>query len=213
MRANGNGDMIAQHVRGALSQLRDVNVNLTQWRPMTARVEFTPVAGPPVNIPQGQARTMFLDDLGESANSGLVQTEADGTFFGGRVANGEIILLHGMGFAVTGVDGAAPITTGDVEAMVSSISATMNLRERPVDLGSLSDWPSIEGVPGLPNNGFEIVGEVLFRDPIILQPLDRFSIRLEVASQVNLSAIDIGPQVSVRLPATRALSERVLALS
>lgn len=195
----------------SLKQLRKWNVNVTQWEPMIATVQFPVTAGP--EIVDNSIRTAFLDKLGESTNGGLPLTHADFTFGSGKVPNGQVILLQSFGVSVCG-NGAAggSMTAADVDGLVELISVRMNLRQRPLDMGAVADWPSIEGVSAIANNGFQVVGEVGF-DPIILEPLDDFSVTLKTEAALEMSNIANVPRLRIKIGTTRFYTERVLGLS
>lgn len=198
-------------VADSLKLLRKWNVNVTQWEPMISTVQFPVVAGPIIEA--NSIRTAFLDKLGESTNGGLPLTNADFTFGSGKVPNGQVILLQSFGISVCG-NGAAggSLTAADVEQLVELISVRMNLRQRPLDMGAVADWPSIEGVTSVANNGFQVVGEVGF-DPIILEPLDDFSVTLKTENVLSMSNIANVPRLRIKIGTTRFYTERVLGLS
>lgn len=198
------GQVDAAEVLKAMRDIRELNVNLTQWQPLIGTVEFANVAGA-VAV---QDRTMFLDRLTESTASGLAQTLADGNFFGGKVPTGQIILLEGLGLAVVG--GVA--LAADVLDLISSISVTTNLRQRPVRMGSVMDWPDTHGSSGLSANGREIVGQVRFDEPSLLEPVDDFTVTFRVERALTIGAADV-PRIRAYWPATRIYSERVLGVA
>lgn len=203
----GNSYTIPEAVRDAKA-LRRTNVNLVNWQPVVGTVQFD---GPAVTV--GTQRTMFLDELGQSSNSGVSGglTEADGTFHGGRVPTGQLILLQSFGISIGG-GGGTGITAADVFNLISNFSVQMNLRGRPIDMGGIQDWPEINGVSGVPSNGRQIVGEYRFDTPHLLEPQDTFTMRLRCEIATTLSGA--GPYlIRGYLGSTRVYDERVLAVS
>jgi len=206
----GNGISIPEAVATAKA-LRKTNVNLVNWQPLVGTVQFDPLPG----IAAGVQRTMFLDRLGESANSGVDpagvgQTEADGTLFGGKVSTGQMILIQSLGISVGGGAGTG-LAAGDVD-LFGACSVQLNLRGRPIDMGSILDWPEIAGVTAVPANGRQIVGEYRFDTPHLLEPLDDFTLRFRFENAVVMSGV--GPfLVRAYFGATRVYDERVLAVS
>lgn len=194
-------------LKGTLQDLRDININVTQWEPVIGLVQFPVVAGAPDTIVV-QAKTALLDKLGESNNGGIALTNADATFFGGKVPNGQIILLQSLGLSIWGNG----LTAQDVNTLVGTMSVIMQLRQRPIEMGAVADWPSIDGIASAPNNGFEIVGEVPF-EPILLEPLDDLTLTISTTQVSDVSGPNVNPQIRIRFAATRFNSQRVLGLS
>jgi hypothetical protein len=190
---------ISQSVAHA-KYMRGLNVNLVNWQPIVGTVEF-----PTGAIAAGTQRTMFLDRLTESASSGRTggQTEADGTFFGGKVGTGQLILLESFGLSF------GDITAANVN-LYGQCSVQMNLRGRPIDMGTIQDWPSINGVSGIVANGRQIVSEYRFDTPHLLEPLDDFTVRFRFEAAVTMAALSL---VRGYFGATRVYDERVLAVS
>lgn len=187
--------------------IRGTNVNLVNWQPVVGTVQFD---GPA--IVKGTVRTMFLDKLKESSSSGVAggQTPADGTFFGGKVQTGQLVLLESFGLSIGGGAGTG-LFSADVDSF-GFCSVQMNLRGRPIDMGSVRDWVEINGVRGVPANGRQIVGEYRFDDPHLLEPLDDFTLRLRFEEDATMSGA--GPfLVRGYFGATRVYDERVLAVS
>lgn len=195
-------------VRQSLQQLRDWNINATQWEPVVATVEFPVAVGPPIVIPSGTTRTALLDKKGDGTNSGLVQTPADATFFDGKVPNGQVILLQSFGLSIAGetLDNIAATNMGFF------ISVVMQLRQRPIEMGGVQDWPSVEGATGFPGNGNQIVGAAEF-DPVILQPLDDLTVTFRAEADVPITLAAAIPRIRLHMNATRFYTERVLGLS
>ena len=221
-------DLQPAEVREKIASYRSLNVNLTQIQPLVGLVEFlTNVAAGPINsILAGQTRTMFQDDIGES-NAGGVDPgvppavglrECDATFYKRQVPNGQLILLEGMGVSIqavnriAGIANPAVITAADIIQLITNISIVMHLRQRPVPMSGVIDWPSIAGNDAIANNGRQIVGRVMFDEPILLEPQDNFSLVLRAERQVILSA-DQQYQYRAYFPTTRIYDERVLGVS
>lgn len=204
-------------IKARLQKIRDHAVNVTQWEPIVATGAFVPVVGPPIQIDQGQEITLFLDRVGGPGDaSGLTalgftrNTRADASFGGGEVPNGQIILLEGLQLTVT--IGGAGGTSDDLNQLISLLSVRFNLRERPLDMGAVADWPSVGGVPALSGNGFQIVGMVEFNEPVYMQPQDRLRLRLRAEADISLTTVD-PVLIRAKFSATRIYSQRVLGTS
>jgi hypothetical protein len=214
-------DLNPREVRDKVRSYRSLNVNLTQVQPVVGLVEFlTNVdVGPPIvnSILQGQERTMFQDAIGDS-NAGGVDPggiglqRCDASFFDSQVPNGQLILLEGLGLSIQSTE-PANVTAADVINMISAMSVLMNLRQRPVPMSALIDWPSIVGNDTIPNNGRQIVGRVQFDEPILLEPQDNFQLVFRAERQVILSSGTNQYQIRAYMPATRIYDERVLGVS
>ena len=206
MRSNGNLLSITEAVATAKA-IRKTNVNLVSWQPLVGTVQFDGAA-----VAKSTVRTMFLDKLKELTSSGLTggQTLADGSFFGGKVQTGQLILLESFGISIGGGAGTG-LASADV-GLFAACSVQMNLRGRPIDMGNVLDWPEINGVTGVPANGRQIVGEYRFDDPHLLEPLDDFTLRFRFENDVTFSGV--GPfLLRGYFGATRVYDERVLAVS
>lgn len=201
-------------LKANLQAIRDHQVNVGQWEPVVAMGAFVPQVGPPIQINRGEEIILFLDKVGGAGTaSGLAAagfarvTKADASFGDGEVPNGQIILLEGLQITVL-----AAATFADVANLISLLSVQFQLRERPVSMGAIADWPSVGGVPSLPSNGFQIIGMVEFNDPIYMQPQDRLRLRIRAEADIPLSALNT-VFIRAKFAATRIYDKRVLAPS
>ena len=210
-------DLQPAEVREKIRSYRSLNVNLTQIQPVVGLVEFLTDAGPPIQIAAGQTRTMFQDDVGDFRAGGVdpggVRLQAcDATFFRSQVPNGQLILLEGLGLAVQATNPAL-ITAADVIQLITNTSIVMNLRQRPIPMSGIIDWPSIGGNDAIANNGRQIVGRVMFDEPILLEPQDNFQITFRVERDTVLSSAANQYGFRAYMPTTRIYDERVLGVS
>lgn len=178
-------------------------VNMTPLQPVTGTILFNQAAG---TIPAGQVRTAFQDQYGESTASGIVQSRSLSSFVGGRVPNGQIILLHGFGAQVVN----SVFTAQEVQDLAQNISLRLNLRGTEVKLGAILDWPAITGAKGVSQNGSNELGRRGVSFPSVLQPEDTFTLDATVE---RATAVTFDAAIHFFFKATRIYDRRVLGLS
>lgn len=180
-------------MKDLVSQLIDIrkqDVRTGNTEPFTATVQFdSDAAG---LIAQGQIRTAFLDTIGQNQASGMVQTIADSNFTGGKVPSGQIPVLRAWGVTIE-CDFTA--TSLDIQRVGANIAQIMNLRKTPVQMGSIRDWPDLLAPRGT-GGGNSTFGMIPFTPPIVLLPLQDFSVTAQVVRPIQLSVAQV---VAVRL--------------
>ena len=160
-------------------------------------------------IPAGQFRTLFQDNQGQAAASGMIQTLADSNLFGGKIPSGVCILLFGLGFSV---ECDAAFTSEDVYKLARNLSVLANLRGTPVQTGSVRDWPDILGPRGV-GLGNQTGGVVPLDPPIVLLPLQDWTVKLTLERPVTLSNPATEYRVHLRCPSQRLYDPLVLGKS
>jgi hypothetical protein len=201
-------ELLAGYVQ-TLKMARAVDVRQGSLEIVTATVAFdVGVAGA---IAQGVKRTAFLDNLNDNQSSGLVQTYADGNLFGGKIPSGELVILRGMGINIEATD--PEITAQDINQIGRNISVLFQLRRTPVNAGSVRDWPELIGARGT-GNGNPDSGVVPFSPPVVLEPLQDYTVTFEVVRPISLT-VEEGSQIllHIRNPAMRVYDPIVLGKS
>lgn len=190
-----------------LRAARKVNVRQGNVEPVTGTVRFVTAAGGV--LAAGLQRTAFLDNIGEATSSGLAQTAADGTLFGGKIPSGEVIVLRGMGLSVES-DGA--FTAQDVEILGRNLAVQMQLRRTPVLMGSVRDWPDFLGPRGV-GNGNNTDGVIPFTPAVVLEPLQDFTMLVTIVRPITLSLALTAYDVHFRFPDLKLYDPMVLGKS
>lgn len=218
MRHSNNNDEHNQRRRQIVSTMaivaaqgqamRALDVDKTDLQPVTGTVAFNSDG---VGLIVETERKMFEDKLNEAVSSGLAQTRASGTFFGGEVPTGQMWLLWSLGLTASG---AGTLTADQLLAFAEAISVQVNLRskDKPVQIGGLLDWPDILGSNAGIQTGNGEIGRRTFTYPIVLDPLDSFTLDFTREKAVTIG-INSFVQIHGYLRATRIYDERVLALS
>ena len=198
-------NVIAQYTE-RLMLAREVGVKQGNLEPVVGTVRFTTDGAS--QIAAGTFRTVFAEACGQSANSGIVQTDADSTFFGGKIPAGVMFILFGMGFEVE----ATQLTVDDISTLCRNTSVQVNLRQTPVKAGSLRDWPSVSGPRGQGNGNLDN-GYKPLEPAIVLQPLEDFTIVVEVQRTITLSQANTNYDLHVTHPNVRIYDPLVLGKS
>ena len=188
--------------------LRALDVDKTDLQPVTGTVLFTSGGG---GLIAETSRTLFQDQVGEATASGVTQNRARGNYFGGSIPTGQMWMLWSLGLSAVG----GPTITGDnLLAFAEACSVRVNLRTRDnaVEIGGVLDWPDVLGSNGSIYTGNGEIGRRTFTYPIVLEPLDSFTIEIVRRRPVTVA---VNEQISVHayMRATRIYDERVLALS
>jgi len=153
---------------------------------------------------------VFLDDLNDNQASGIVQTRADSNYFGGKVPQGEIFVLHGMEVQILA---DSQLNALDIEQIAKSVSVEIQLRETPVYSGAVIDWPSVMGARGQ-GNGDQTNGVRPFEPSVVIESLMSYWIVLTAVRAVQLSvAATVNIDFRVRNPATRLYDAVILGKS
>lgn len=204
-------NLLYEYVR-VLKLARKVNVRQGNVEAVTATVQFVTDAA--ALIPFGTRRIAFQDNLGELNSSGVVggQTRADGNLFGGKIPSGEMILMRGFGL---NVESDAAITAQVVNQIGRNVGVTMQLRRTPVNMGSVRDWPEVIGARGT-GNGNSDRGTIPFTPPLVLEPLQDYTVEFVVERQVGITLVGFANtpvDVHVRCPSLRIYDPIVLGKS
>lgn len=202
-KALGSIDMHAAITAAVLS----MPINMTPLQPVTASVAFDVVAN---TIAAGEERVGFLDQYGAGNASGLSNNNrAFASFVGGRVPNGQIILLHGFGAQVfNGSEHSAQ----EIQSIIQNTSLRLDLRGTEVKMGAMVDWPSILGPTDAASNGNNGLGRRGVSFPSVLQPEDTFTMTVKVERDITgLSTSAVA--IHLFFKATRIYDRRVLGLS
>lgn len=150
---------------------------------------------------------LFIDQLGAAASSGLAQTEADGTLFGGTIAAGQVVLVRGLGFSVHIEPAAA--TAQDVNLVTYNTSVQLNLRGTNVDMGNMAIWPSHYGARGT-GNGNTDNGVTPFVPYVVWEPTQQISVTLRVRRAITLSQVSSNVRIACHMPCVRIFDPSVL---
>jgi hypothetical protein len=195
-------------IKRQAAELKALDVDKTDLQPVTGTVQWTTSgAGALVET----SRRFFEDKIGESTASGLTQNRALGTYHGGQVSTGQMWLLWSLGFTVV----STGFTAAQIAAAAQAISVSVNLRTKDngVEIGGLLDWPDVLGAGSGISTGNGQIGRRTFSYPIVLDPLDSFTIDLFRRTAVTGLPLSSDFTVHAYMRATRIYDERVLALS
>lgn len=106
--------------------------------PLFGKVEFTSDASG--DVADGTTKTFFVDQIGQSAASGMTQAEGDSNLDSGVIPQGQAMELFDLAFQVSIVDDSAYPTEVILAMMDRDLRVRLYYADQPYELGQFGFW-------------------------------------------------------------------------